>query len=501
MSVRVDLPQWPWQPVRVQARERGVSVWPVGGVVRDALLGRPLHDWDFAVERDAVGLARAVADAIGGAFFPLDEARDTARVVLRDGEGQQLELDFAGLRGPNLIADLKGRDFTLNAMAVGPEGELIDPLGGLADLQARLVRAIGPQAFDTDPLRMLRAVRLVAELGLRLEAKTAGWIIQRARTLPQASAERIRDEFVRILAAPSPAEHVHLLDELNLLVQVTPEVEALKEQAQPPPHRFDVWWHTLLVVDATAGILEVLAGTPSFPTLYVDAPEEVWTDLREMLGRWQEELNRHLKVRVEGGRTRRTLLLLAALCHDLGKPPTCTEDAQGRLHFYGHERVGAEMTARRMRHLRFSRREVERVQCLVRAHLRPGHLARVHGPVTRRAVYRFFRDTGSAGVEVTLLSLADHIATWGPNPDPDRWRRRLEVARTLLGHYFERHGETIAPPPLVTGRELMKRLGIEEGPQIGWLLEAIREAQAAGTVRTREEALALAQRLVSRPGD
>jgi len=465
-------------------------------VVRDALLGRPLHDWDFAVERDALGLARAVADAFGGAFFPLDEDRDTARVVLRRRRGRPIELDFAGLRGPDLEADLRGRDFTLNAMAVGPDGALIDPLGGLPDLQARLVRAVAPTAFDDDPLRMVRAVRLVAELGMRLEAKTAAWIIQRAPNLRQTSAERIRDEFLRILEAPSPAEHVHLLDEVRLLEQIVPEVGPLKGQAQSPPHRFDVWWHTLLVVDVTAGILETVDGQLTLPRLYADAPERAWDGLRGLLDPFAVPLRRHLRVRLRGGNTRRVLLLLAALCHDLGKPLTVTEDQEGRLHFYGHEREGARMAAARLRDLRFSRREVERVRAMVRAHLRPGHLARVRGPITRRAVYRYFRDLGGTGVEVVLLSLADHVATFGPNLEPERWARRLEVARVLLEHYFERREEAVAPPPLVTGRDLMEALGLEEGPQIGRLLETIREAQAAGEVRSREEALDLARRLL-----
>lgn len=494
MAVRVDFPQWPLEQVQALARERGARVWPVGGVVRDALLGRPLRDWDFAVEGRAIGLARAVADAFGGSFYPLDVERDVGRVVIRQHR-ERIELDFAALRGLSLEADLRGRDFTLNAMAVDPEGYLIDLHGGLADLQARLVRALDEATFDDDPLRMLRAVRLTAELGFRLEAKTAAWIMQRAAALPRSAPERLRDECARILAGPAPATSIHMLDELGLLARVIPEVEPLKEQAQSPPHRFDVWWHTLLVLEAAAGVIGVLEGEQPRPA-YVDAPQRAWGDLRQALGRFGPAVTDHLNVPVRGGRNRRVLFLLSALCHDLGKPLTCTEDEQGRLHFYGHERVGGDLAAERMRHLRFSRAEVERVQVIVRAHLRPGHLSQGQGVLSGRAVHRFFRAAGSAGVEVVLLSVADHLATWGPNLDPDRWRRRLEVAQTLLGHFFERRTEAVAPAPLVTGEDLMAGLGIDEGPQIGRLLKAIREAQAAGEVRTREEALRLARQLV-----
>jgi len=458
-------------------------------VVRDALLGRATHDWDFAVDGNAIRLARAVADELDGAFYALDRERDTGRVILPAEDGGQLELDFAALRGPDLESDLWARDFTINAMAVGPEGRLIDPTGGLADLQGRLVRAVGEEAFEKDPLRMLRAVRLIAELNLRLESRTAIWIIQRAETLAQVSAERIRDELMRILDLPAAADHVHMLDELGLLVRVIPEVEYLKEQEQSPPHRFDVWWHTLLIVEAVGAMLVTLAGGQ--PRLaYVDAPPHVWSDVEGALGRFRPALAAHLEA--HGGAA---LLRLAALCHDLGKPLTCTEDEDGRLHFYGHERVGARITAQRLRELRFKRAEVKCVEDVVRGHMRPGHLARVEGPVTRRAIYRFFRDTGEAGVHIVLLSLADHVSTYGPNLESQRWARRLEVAEKLLAHYFERQQETVSPVPLVSGKDLMAELDLEEGPQIGQLLEAVREAQAAGEVRTREEALELTRRL------
>lgn len=485
---RVQLPDWPLETVRALAAARAVRCWPVGGAVRDALLGRPIHDWDFAVAGDARGLARAVADALGAAYFPLDDERDVGRAVLQQDE-QRLELDFTRLRGPGLEADLRLRDLTINAMAAGPDGELIDPTGGLADLQANLVRAVGPQSFDDDPLRMLRAVRAAAELGMRLEAKTAAWIIQRSATLGRSAAERVRDEFVRILAAPSVADHLHILDGLTLLAQVIPEIEPLKEQRQTFPHRYDVWWHTLQVVDATEALAEALTGGRPQP-LYVDAPARAWDEVAAALGPFAPLVAAHL---AEGQRA--VLLRLDALGHDLGKPVTCTEDEGGQLHFYTHERVGAELVAARLRALRFSRADTERVETTVAAHMRPAHLAQAEQPVSRRAVYRFFRDLGSAGVDTALLALADHLGVWGPNLRSDRWERLLETARVLLGHYFEQHAGTVAPP-LLTGNDLMRELGLPPGPRIGKLLEALREAQAAGEVSSREEALALARSLL-----
>lgn len=505
--VAVTLPPWPWNVIRQIAAERSVRIWPVGGCVRDILLGRLRHDWDFTVEEDALGLARAVADALGGAFYPLDEERDTGRVVIR-GEDRRVELDFARLRGPDLEADLRGRDFTINAMAVGPDGELIDPTGGLADLQARRLRAVGPDAFDQDPLRMVRAVRIVAELGLRLDGRTAQWIIERAAQLPRASPERIRDEFVRLLNARFVAHHLQLLDELGLMVRILPETESLREQPQSFPHRYDVWWHTLMTVDAAERIWRILkdtlkgaASAPLESAMYADAPDRAWDEIRETLAPLAPALVHHLRKPVTVPRYRRTLFLLAALLHDVGKPLTVTEEwkpgeARPVFHFYGHESVGARQAADWMRRLRFSRAETEFISTVVRAHLRPPQLAEAPGGVTGRAAYRFFRDTGDAGVEVVLIALADHLAIWGPNLQPERWARRRATARALLDYFFTRSQGAIALPPLLDGRDLMGELGLTEGPAVGRLLEAIREAQAAGEVTTREEALALARQLV-----
>jgi len=490
----ISLPDWPWQVVRRLAVERTVRVWPVGGVVRDALMNRATHDWDFAVERDAMGLARVVADALDGAYFPLDEERDIGRVVLMAADGGRLELDFAALRGASLEADLLARDLTINALALDEPGRVVDPTGGQADLEARRVRATSERAFQDDPLRLLRAVRVGAELGFEIEPQTADWICRDAALLALPAAERVRDEFARVLALQGATTHLQRFDELGLLPHVVPELESLKGVTQSPPHRFDVWRHTLVTVDVLGGVIAAVTEWEAEPRTLADAPPAAWGDLVRVLGQFAGEVTEHLAVEVSGGRNRATLLRLAALLHDVGKPKTWSQDEDGCIHFYNHEPVGAQMAAARLKRLRFSRDEAERVRVIVGQHLRPAHLARADH-VTRRAVYRYFRATGCAGVDVVVLSLADHLATWGPHLQSERWMRRLEVAETLLTHYFERHEETVAPPPLVTGSDLIAELGLAPGPEIGRLLEALLEAQAGGEVRTREEALALARQV------
>jgi putative nucleotidyltransferase with HDIG domain len=479
------------------AGERGTRVWLVGGAVRDALLGRPVHDWDFVVDGDSLGLARAVADALGGAYYPLDAERGAGRVLWMDDP--RMELDFAPLYGVDLEADLSVRDFCINAMVVDETGVLLDPTGGKADLDARRIRATNPRAFRSDPVRLLRAVRLEASLGFEIEAQTAAWMRRDARLLPMSSVERVRDEFVRLLAFRNAAVHVQRLDEFGLLSRVLPELVALKGVAQSPPHRFDVWVHSLLVVDALEGLLAAVAGEDVGPRALADAPPTAWGDVARALGQFAGDIAAHLTVEVSSGRDRAGLLKLAALLHDVGKPTTWSQDEEGdgRIHFYNHEMVGAQMAAARLEKLRFSRAEVARMRVLVGQHLRPAHLARAER-VTRRAVYRYFRATSCAGVDVVLLALADHLATHGPNLQQDRWARRLEVAETLLTHCFERYEETVEPPPLLTGDDLVGELGLRPGPRVGRLLETVREAQAAGELGTREEALAFVKRILHR---
>lgn len=472
-------------------KRQGTDVLLVGGAVRDGLLGRGLHDMDFVVNGDATPLAAAVSHAFRGALVTLDRERDIARAVVHH-DGGRYYLDFARRQGDSWSDDLRARDFTVNAIAVDRTGHYLDPLGGREDLAAGRLRATSESAFRDDPLRTLRAVRMVAELDLTLSQETGDWVRRDAVLLPRAAAERIRDEFVRILNAPRAARHLTLLDDLDLLGRFLPEVEALKNLRQSPPHQSDVWTHTRLAVEATEAVVGCLEGCRR-GSGELRVPDWVWGDLEKRLGPLGSALKKHLDQRVSDTRDRRFQLKLAALLHDIGKPQTRSVGDDERIHFYSHEKVGADLAAGRMWALRFSGAEIALMQTIVTHHLRPGHLARSKGP-TRRAIYRYFKATGRAGVEVGLLYLADMLAVWGPTLPSQRWLRRLDVVGTLLSAFFDQP-ESVAPIPVINGHELMETLGLSPGPEVGRLLEAIREAQAAGEVKSREAALALAVKL------
>ena len=473
-------------------KDQGGDVLLVGGAVRDGLLGRPWLDLDFVVNGDAMGLAAAVSRVLRGALVPLDRERDMARVVFRHA-GRRFYADFARRRGEDWNTDLYARDFTVNAIAVDADGRYLDPLGGRDDLAAGELKATHADVFLADPLRTLRAVRLSAELGLSIEEQTAAWVRRDGPLLPCVAAERVRDEFVRILAASDAGRHLGTLDDLGLLAHVLPEVAATQGVEQSPPHQWDAWTHTRMTVEAVEGIIGFV-DEKQIDLEELGTPGWVWGDLEKRLGPLRSDLVAHLGRVVSDTRDRRFSLRLAALLHDVGKPETRSIGDDGRVHFHGHEKVGADLATERLSALRFSSNEAALVHALVLHHLRPMHLAQTKGP-SRRAVYRYFRATGDAGVEVGLLALADLLAVWGPALPSRRWSRGLDVVTTLLTTYFDQP-ERVAPRPLINGHELMEVLALPPGPEVGRLLEAVREAQAAGRVNSREAAFALAASLM-----
>jgi putative nucleotidyltransferase with HDIG domain len=470
------------------------AVYLVGGTVRDALLGRPSHDIDLVTPGDGLRMARRVADALGGAFYPLDAARGVGRVlfVRPQPQGERLLIDIARFRGASLEADLRGRDFTVNAMAVDLAGSLqavLDPLGGLEDLQSRRLRLCAPSAIADDPARALRAVRQSMALGLRIDRETRAAIRRDGCCLAACSAERVREEFIAILEGPKPAGALRALDALGVLEAVVPEVAAMRGLEQPSPHAFTLWEHTLHVVDSLDRVLAVIEpdrtdSTAAAVGLGMIAPQ---------LDRFRADLQAHLAQTWPDDRQTRGLLMLSALLHDVGKPQTQAIDENGQVRFFGHALVSAELAETRARALRLSRSEVQRVATIVRYHMRPMMLTR-EPKVTRRAIYRFFRDTdGEAGVDVCLLALADHLGTAGVALDAEEWGRYVGVAATLLEAYFRKRSQVVEPPALLTGKDIISALGIPQGPQIGRLLEALWEAQASGEVSTRDEALSFVE--------
>ncbi len=461
-------------------QQHQIEAYLVGGAVRDLLLGREaIVDLDFAVPDDGLAVARQVANEVGAAFYPLDPERGTGRVVYTpamDQVDQKKYLDFATFRGPTLRADLADRDFTINAIALRLAGpaELIDPMEGRQDLATKRIRATSADAFARDPVRVLRAVRQAVELGFSIEDETGHQLRRAASSLPAVSPERQRDELLKLVNTPRPGQAIQMLHQLEVLSRILPEIEAMVNVDQGAPHYLDLFNHTIGALEAWAAMLQ--AGLP---------------DLSPKL---QQETNQYLQTELVGNVTIRQLMPLALLWHDAGKPATRTEaGSHGRIRFLGHQEESANIARRAMTRFRFSNQAGGFVAEVVRHHMRPLLLAK-EKKFSRRAVYRFFRDTGNkqfqAGVAVSLHALADHRATYPPGQGRLQAQALGRVVDKLLKTYFEQYHQMVEPPLLLSGRDLIENFSLKEGRLIGLLLKRLEEAQATGQVRNKTEALA-----------
>jgi putative nucleotidyltransferase with HDIG domain len=440
--------------------------WIVGGALRDELLGRKVTDVDIAVEGDPEAAARELSASLRGPVFRLSEAFGAWRVVDRR-EGRVY--DFAPLQGGTIEEDLAKRDFSVNAMARPTDGgELIDPLGGRADVEARTLRVLGPVAYENDPLRTLRLARFAAELGFTPDAETERLTAAAAARAAEASGERVFAELRRLVLAPGAVAGLELADRLGLLRAVLPELADLHEVEQSHYHHLDVYGHTIEVFERL-----------------VELEREATGELRAVL---DEPLADEL--------TRGEALRFGALLHDIGKPATHEVREDGRVTFMGHDRLGEEMVRQVCRRLRTSERLCRFLEGVTRHHLVLGFLVRER-PLDRRAVYRYLERTSPVEVEVTLLSVADRLATRGKNAER-AIDAHLELARELMPAALEwrRSGPPLVP---VRGDELAAELGIEHGPELGRLLDQLAEAAYAGEATDRRAAIDLARTLRHNP--
>lgn len=461
--------------------------WLVGGAVRDALLGRDLTDLDLAVDGDPEATARAIGGHLRGPVFSLSEAFGAWRAIDRQ---RRFTIDVSRLQGATIEEDLAQRDFTVNAMAVplggaepaedrdrgrgdgGLAAETLDPYGGAADLAAKRLRLVSPDAYERDPLRPLRLVRFASQLGLKPDAETARATSAAAPRLTEPSPERVFAELRGALLGNGVLDALELGRELGVLGAVLPELEPLDGLEQSRFHHRDVWGHTLEVLEHAIEL--VRDPRPVFG-------EELGAAVAAVLA---EPLADQL--------TRGEALRLGALMHDIAKPQTRGERADGRVTFVGHDSVGETLSAEILRRLRTSERLRAYVGQLARDHLALGFLVHER-PLPPRALHAYLRRTEPVEVEVTVLSCADRLATRAEGQEP--WiERHLALAREVMGPALRWRAEGPSQP-LLRGDELARELGIAAGPEIGRLLAELEAATFAGEAGTRAEALALARRL------
>jgi len=445
--------------------------WIVGGAVRDRLLARATDDLDLAVIGDPARPARELAQVCRGTAFPLSAHHAAWRVTARGGAWH---VDLMGVES-SIEDDLARRDFTINAIAEPlAGGPAIDPHGGQADLEARRLRMVAPGAFAADPLRVLRAVRLACELDLSIEPATMQAAAAYAPDLKRVAPERVFVELRQVVAGPRPRQGIELMEAIGATALVLPEIASLRGVAQSDYHHLDVYDHSLAVLDEAIAIER---------------------DPEPALGEHAAAVAELLAEPLADQLSRAGALRFGALLHDAAKPATHARGPQGRVTFIGHDEAGAALARAALTRLRTSERLRAHVSALARHHLRLGFLVRER-PLSRRAVYRYLHACEPVATDVTVLSVADRLATRGRGADR-AIPAHLELARELVGEAlrWRRDGP---PSALVRGDELARELGVAPGPVIGELLEALREAQFAGEVTGRADAIAYARTAAER---
>lgn len=447
------------------------DAWIVGGAVRDAALGRDVVDVDLVVAGEARSVAGEISRGAGGVAFSLSEEFGTSRAL-----GPGWHIDVTPMRGEAIEADLALRDFTINSVAVplaDPAAAPIDPRGGLADLDARLLRATSGRSFADDPLRVLRAARLASALELQLEPGTVELARAAADRAAEPAGERQLAELRLLITGADPIRGLELLDELGATAVVLPELEALRGVEQNPNHHLDVHRHTIEV------LRQLL---------------EVESDLDRYAGERAPEVAALLAEPLADELTRGGALRFGAVVHDMGKP--ATRGIHGDyITFIGHDREGARIVGELCERLKASRRLTRHLQGLTLHHLRLGFLARER-PLPRRREYEYLHETDPVSADVTLLSVADRLSARGQGPiaGPEMVRAHLELAREMLAAALDwrRNGPPRSPIP---GDELAAELGIEPGPELGRIIGEIEAAVYAGEVSSRDDAVAFARQL------
>ncbi|HOC30727.1 MAG TPA: HD domain-containing protein [Armatimonadota bacterium] len=467
---------------RALCSTRDGRLYVVGGCLRDWALGQPPKDVDLAVEDAAPTVARHIAKGLDGHSFLLHEATQTARVALPSG----LWIDI--VQAPDgLEQDLRARDFTINAMAAPAEDYLarlsngrhapvkgkrpqwiVDPLDGWGDLKNRKLRLCHPDSVNADPLRVLRAVRLITALDLGVDDETDIRLRLAVPRLEETAAERVRDEWLSGLDRRDGYRYLVEAARRGVLDVILPEWRDSEGLVQNGYHHLDVWEHTVEVL-RLLGALEPPKDLEPLVTTYLD---ELFTGLH----------------------TRRGLLYTAAVLHDIGKPTARTEDENGIARFHGHDRVSAEQSRAWLARWKFSQREKTFVSNVIRLHMRAGSV--VGRDATPKAIYRFFRDAGDAAPALLLLNIADRLSARGPWTSDEEVRDQVDGSWRMLGRWSELLTEANLPLPL-SGRDVMREFAMPPGPEVGRVLSAVRDLHDDTPFANREAALEAARNVVN----
>ena len=440
------------------------NAYLVGGSVRDVLLGRQASDFDLVIDGSAPRFAEELTRRLEGHLVVLGHADQRIwRVAAQDQCW-----DIASLQGPDIHADLVQRDFTINAVAIElATGHVIDPTGGMLDLDSGVIRMVSEQVFRRDPLRLLRAYRLSATLTFALDENTQAAIRRDSKRLLASAGERVRTELLKMLTVRALPQ-IRQMHRHGLLQVILPELKPLEDCQQNAPHATDALTHTLDAFGALERMIVGYAGGLNQPC-------------RKLVQRWSA--------------SQPALLKLAVLLHDIGKPAVRTVGTDGRIHFYGHARHGAKLSLRVSRRLKLSSLETDYLEHIIKSHLRPLHLfmAQQRAPLSRKARVRFFKTCGPYLNDLMLHAIADQ---WGKSvaAQPEAF---IAFVYDVMHQYETAYLPLKRSPALVRGQDLIQIFNLSPSPLVGQILRQVEEERLAGRLTSRQEALNRIRALLS----
>ncbi|MCP4653121.1 MAG: HD domain-containing protein [Candidatus Omnitrophica bacterium] len=475
MNLSTNLKKIPYlEQVSLIASRRKTTVWLVGGFLRDIYLKKKKDyiDFDFCVENKTRSLACDFAKKIEAKFIVLDKQQQSYRVVKKLAN-KIYTYDFTALRGVDFKDDLSLRDFSINTLAIdltSKNKRIIDYYGGRNDLKSGIIRIVQKRVLLDDPLRILRGFSFMANYRFRIEAKTIKEITRCKKHLSKISGERVGCELMKIFAADNCFAAIKKADALGVLDALIPDISKCRGVIQGGYHHLDVWKHSL----ETLRQFEILQ-------------HKIFNDHKDVAKYISEDLAQ--------GRKRSQIIKLACLLHDIGKP-VAKKKKDKKTIFHKHEKIGRDLITKIAYNLRLSSKETETLKRLIFWHLRPGYLADQITP-SKRAVYRFFRDTDIDGAAVILLSLADWRATRGPLTDYAKRRRHEKIMIGLVDWYFaDKKKKPLVR--IIDGYGLMKKFNLLPSPLIGKILKKVDEEYALGHISSKTQAYAIARKLIGK---
>ena len=474
MTAKINLPQLEYSLLREILyffhKNNEPEAWLVGGTIRDLLSHLPqIFDLDLTVNFNPVKLAQKFARQQKAGFVVLDEERQIVRIV-KTIKGCHYTIDIARFRANDIDGDLKERDFTLNAMAAKltypfeAEGiELYDPLGGYADLNNKRLAPCSDNLFIDDPLRLMRAYRFASNYDFKISLHLQELIKRDARLLESVSAERIRDEFFKILKAEKSYAFLMQMNDSGLLENVLPELTDSIGITQNEWHHLDVFGHTLLTLE----------------NLEKQLLENSSLD-------WWDKFKSYLSEPISGSRNFEQALKFGCLLHDLGKPACKKIDSENnRVVFHGHEMEGVFITKKICERMKISSAEQQFLQSIVKNHMRPGVM--LQQGLNDRRLFRYYSETGRNGLAIALLSLADRLSALGNMNDDELEEFKSGIFQIMNEFYIQMKKPKQAP--FISGKDLIKEFNLKPGPLFKEILDKVKEAQYLKEVTSKEEAL------------